>query len=131
MITRSGTPICGAARPAPSSASIVSSMSVSKLSSSGEPNCSTSRERTSKRGSPSLSTGLIAIADLQMSQHAAYLQHGLFEHLADIRQDDSPSAGSTSCSPIHDDCQRRIRDLELARQYRLRHSRHPDHIGAV
>src|SRR4026208_989033 len=120
MMTRSGTPICGAARPAPSSASIVSSMSVSKVSSVCVPNPSISLERTSKRGSPSLRTGLIAIVDLQATQHLTDLKHRLLEHLADLGEHDPALARAASSRPIHHDRERRVRDPQLARKNRLR-----------
>ena len=61
MTTRRFTPICGAASPAPSSAPIVSHISVINWSSSGVSNCSTRLDFSSNLVSPIFKTVFIAI----------------------------------------------------------------------
>jgi hypothetical protein len=71
ITTRSGTPICGAARPTPLIAAMVSCMSEISACNSGVSKRSTSRERSNRRGSPIRSTGLAGMALPQLLDDVA------------------------------------------------------------
>src|SRR6185503_13423265 len=116
ITTRSGTPICGAASPAPLSASIVSCISTSSSSNSGVANRSTSSERSSRRLSPIFNTVLTAIRFHQLFDDVAYPHEGVLQRDVDILHADACRAVHASSRVIGDHGNRCVAYAQLARE---------------
>src|SRR5205807_10478647 len=89
ITTLKGTPICGAARPAPFAAFMVSRRSASNAARSSVPKRSTAWERSNRRGSPirkiSLIIGFFGFPLLHdLIDQRAHLVHRALEHHDDL-----------------------------------------------
>src|SRR5688500_10076624 len=124
-------PICGAANPAPSSASIVSCMSRISASSSGVLKSSTFRATSSNRGSPIRSTGLIAIELHHAFENIPDTRHRLFQNGMRIFQTDGMRARFTASGIVCNYGNSRIAEAQFFRQGGFRHAGHAYHIDPV
>src|SRR5471032_3131724 len=102
MTTRCSTPICGAARPAPLFAAIVSIMSSRSAFSSGVPNASTGLERSRRTGCPILSTSRTGMALHHSGHDQPHASHALVHNAPDVVEGHGARAGAAPRLGVHD-----------------------------
>src|SRR5688500_12900720 len=131
MTTRWLTPICGAARPAPFWAAMVSFMSSTSSRSSGVAKRSTGFARSRSTGWPMRSTSRTGMAFHELRDDEAHLRHRFLDDAGDVVEGDAFGAVTPARGGIDHDRKRRVGHLQLAGECRLRHAGHADHRRAV
>src|SRR6185312_1238643 len=131
ITTRWLTPICGAARPAPFFAAMVSFMSSTSARSSGVASFSTGFARSRSTGWPMRSTSRTAMALLHLRDDHAHLRHALLHHLGDVVERDRARALAAPGRGVHDDGEGRVAQAQLAGEGGFGHAGHADHGRAV
>src|SRR6185503_21312915 len=113
---RCETPICGAARPAPFFAAMVSFMSSSSARSSGVPKASTGFAFSRSTGCPILSTSRTAMSAHHFRHDLPCLAHGLLDDAPDVVERHGVRAAAASGGRVHDDAQVHVLQAQLARE---------------
>src|SRR5215470_9922640 len=106
-------------------------MSCSSASSSGVLKRSTSRARSSRRGSPKRNTDLTATIFHQLLEYATDALERDLQGRVDILHAHSVAAQSAPSGVVGDHCDSRIAQVELTGERGLRHSCHSYHGGSV
>src|SRR4051812_40388783 len=114
MTTRCETPICGAARPAPSSDAMVSFMSPTRAWSSAVSNPSTGLAFSRRTGCPMRNTSRTAMFLHQPGKDRAHLPHAALDDLGDVLHRDAVRARAAPRRRVHDHRDRGVGQLDLA-----------------